>query len=491
VALILMTQESPAANLFVGDILYVVPLVGSVVAAVIAVRRSTGRSRTLWRLLAVAYTAQLAGELIWAGYDYLSESGPPQPSIADLGYVISSVATLIAILVGFGGTSGLRQLRGLIDTAVIVLGLGAATWHVLIEPQMPTTTLTLGDLISLAYPVLDTALLCCLLIIGLGGHARVPLSVRLIGLAGAVNAISDLGYTFTSITTGYDSGGWIDAAFEAGAVCGFVAAVIAVRTAEPEAAPRTFDRGMTRTPVVLSSIVVVTLLATQKARTGDVDTTTLSVSGVLFLGVLLRQYLFTTDRAVLAEELRRAVVEQQRLAVTDSLTGLYNRRFVNERLGDPDRGHQPGPVSVLIIDLDHFKQINDTYGHLHGDTVLREAAARITAACRAGDVAARWGGEEFLILLPGTDEADAALIAEHVRQEIAGTPVILSETAVTVTASIGVASGPYATDDPLVSHADQALYEAKRTGRNRVVAWSALPPAPEPRSPMRSAAARR
>ncbi|GIE78692.1 hypothetical protein Aph02nite_46420 [Actinoplanes philippinensis] len=476
VLLILLTRDAPAANLFVGDILYVVPIVASVVVAVIAVRRLTGRHRVFWLLLAVAYTAQLVGECIWAGYDYLSENGPPEPSVADLGYTVASVTTLCAVLVGFGGASGLRQLRGLADTAIIVLGVGAAAWHLLVQPQVPAS-LSPGDLVSLTYPVLDTALLCCLLIIGLGGHSGVPVSVRLIGLAGAVNAVSDMSYTFMSITTGYESGGLIDAGFEAASVCSFIAAVVAVRVPEPPAAPRTFDRGLTLTPVLLSSVVVFTLLATQKARTGDVDTTTLAISGVLFLAVLLRQYLFTTDRAALAEQLRAAVAEQHRLAVTDSLTGLHNRRFVNERLADRDTV-RPDPAGVLVIDLDHFKRINDTYGHLTGDIVLRAAAARISAVSRAGDLVARWGGEEFVVLLPRTGDADAADIAERIRQEIARTPVDLTGATLTITASIGVATGPHADGDLLVDRADQALYDAKRAGRNRVVVWGATPPLP-------------
>jgi two-component system cell cycle response regulator len=468
-----LTRHSEAGSRFVGDILYLVPLAAAVAGTTVAARRLNGRHRTFWRLLAVAYTAQLLGECAWGSYDYLSSDGPPQPSVADAGYLIASVTTLVAVLVGFGGASALRRLRGLVDTMIIVLGVGAAAWHTVIQPQL-SPDLGPADLVNLAYPVLDTALICCVLIIGLGGHTRIPVSVRLVGLAGGINAVCDLAYTYLSLNDEYDSGSWVDAGFSAAILCGFVAAVVGVRRPEPPAEPLSFDRGMTLTPVLLSSAVVFILLATQKTRTGDVDTTTLTISGVLFLGVLFRQYLFTADRATLAEQLRRAMLEQQRLAVTDSLTGLHNRRFFTEQLAG--RHHDDtSPSSVLVIDLDHFKQINDTYGHLHGDVVLQEAAARISAGLRPADLVARWGGEEFVVLLPATSEPEARSIAERIRQRIAGTPVPLRAAAVPITASIGVATHPHGDSDMLVEHADQALYEATRTGRDRVTVWSPPP----------------
>ncbi|MEU8819296.1 GGDEF domain-containing protein [Actinoplanes sp. NPDC048796] len=474
--LIAATKDSESGRLFVGDILYLVPLAGSVAVALVAARRLTGRHRTFWSLLTIAYTAQLLGEGVWSGYDYLAGDDFTQPLLADVGYLTASAVTLVAVLVGFGGASALRRLRGLVDTAIIVLGVGAAAWHTVIRPQL-SADLNLTDLINLTYPVLDTAMICCVLIIGAGGHTRIPLAVRLVGISCGINAVCDLAYTYVSVNTEYDSGGWLDAAFSVGIVCNFVAAIVAIRQPEPPAEPRSFDRGLNLTPVLLSSAAVFTLLASQKARTGNVDTTTLAISGVLFIGVLFRQYLFTADRTALAEQLRQAVEEQQRLAVTDSLTGLHNRRYFTEELAARQAGGALHPAALLVVDLDHFKSVNDTYGHLQGDVVLREAAARIAAALRPGDLVARWGGEEFVVLLPDTPEAEATGVAERIRRQVAAQPVRLTTGPVSVTASLGVATSRHGTDSMLVERADQALYEAKRSGRDRVRLWEAATPA--------------
>ncbi|MFI1990528.1 GGDEF domain-containing protein [Actinoplanes sp. NPDC020271] len=466
--LVALYRDSEAGSLFVGDIVYLVPLAAGATAALIAARRLTGRHRRFWLLLSIAWCAQLAGECVWAGYDYLSDSGAPQPSAADVGYLTSSVTMLAALMTGFGGVSALRRWRGLLDTAIIVLGVGAAVWCLAIRPQW-SPQLGPADVVTLTYPVFDTAQLCCLLIIGAAGHSRIPLPVRLVGLSSAVNALSDLVYTCLSISTGYEPGGWLDVGFEAASVCGLVAALIAVRVPEPPAEPLTFDRGLALTPVLFSSAVVFTLLVTEKVRTGVVDDTTLTVSGMLFVGVLFRQHLFTRDRAALAEQLRQALLEQQRLAVTDSLTGLHNRRYFTEQLlAWPDR-EDLGPISVIVVDLDHFKRINDTYGHLNGDAVLRQSAELIVSACRPTDLVARWGGEEFVIMLPGTSGPEAEVIAERVRRTIATDPVPTGEGMVPVTASIGVATGDPRGGEALVESADKALYQAKRSGRNRVV----------------------
>jgi two-component system cell cycle response regulator len=467
-----LSQGSPRASLFVGDILYLVPLIAAVLAAAVAARRTRGRHRTLWRLLTVAFAAQLAGESIWAGYDYLTVDGPPDPSIADLCYLTASTLTIVGVLVGFGGAGKLRHLRGLLDSSLIMVSLGALGWHLLIQPQLSEAVAWI-DLVSVLYPLLDIVLLACLGLVGMAGHRSVPLSVWLVGVAGAVNAVCDMIYTYLALFSDYESGSWIDVGFEAGAAFSFLAAAVAVRRPEPPAEPRSFDRGMPLMPVLMSVSATGGLVVFDKVRTGAVSDLTLIVVGVLFLTVLVRQYLFAADRAGLAEELRRAVAEQERLAVTDGLTGLYNRRHLMTML---DRLHlAPGgrPVSLMVIDLDHFKRVNDTHGHLAGDAVLRAAAGRIAAAARATDVVARYGGEEFVLLLADTDGAEAGQLAERVRRRLRDTPILAGDTLIAVTASIGVASSPDGTVQHLLEAADRALYRAKGHGRDQVTAVAA------------------
>lgn len=165
------------------------------------------------------------------------------------------------------------------------------------------------------------------------------------------------------------------------------------------------------------------------------------------------------------------------LARSDALTGMANRRTFDERLGiEATRGERyRRPFAVLALDVDHFKRVNDTYGHPAGDEVLRFIAGRLRESARAGiDVAARLGGEEFGLLLPETALHGARLAAERIRAQLAGSIIRLAggiELGVTV--SIGVACSPdHATSaDALMHSADQALYAAKRLGRNRTVVF--------------------
>src|SRR6266487_1874253 len=159
----------------------------------------------------------------------------------------------------------------------------------------------------------------------------------------------------------------------------------------------------------------------------------------------------------------------------DSLTQLCTRATVLELLkNELDRSQRhsldrDAPVSVVLADLDHFKHINDTYGHLAGDAVLREAARRMRDAIRPYDSIGRYGGEEFLLVLSNCDTIGAAAIAERLLQAVRKDSIVLAEATVSVTLSAGVAtSGVIQDPETLVGAADAALYRAKRGGRNRV-----------------------
>jgi diguanylate cyclase (GGDEF)-like protein len=171
------------------------------------------------------------------------------------------------------------------------------------------------------------------------------------------------------------------------------------------------------------------------------------------------------------------VVERQ--AVTDALTGLANRRQFYEVLGrEYERSQRFGtPLSLILLDIDDFKQINDSRGHLAGDAVLHGVAATLAELIREIDMAARYGGEEFAILLPQTAQEGAALLAERLRREIASRPIRFGPDEIEgITASFGVAAGPEdsMTQIDLIASADAALYQAKRDGKNHVTvaeAW--------------------
>ena len=178
------------------------------------------------------------------------------------------------------------------------------------------------------------------------------------------------------------------------------------------------------------------------------------------------------------QELRSSVAQTIELAITDGLTGLHNRRYLDSHLQTlfERAASRQRPLSLLISDIDRFKRINDTHGHAAGDEVLREFARRLRKNVRGIDLACRYGGEEFVVVMPDTEQAVAERVAERIRQEIEMLPFgPEGAAALDVTVSIGVASISPAADtlEALLKRADGALYEAKKSGRNRVVARAA------------------
>jgi two-component system cell cycle response regulator len=177
--------------------------------------------------------------------------------------------------------------------------------------------------------------------------------------------------------------------------------------------------------------------------------------------------------------LRKNLDHSLELAVTDQLTGLHNRRYMVGQLGAlVARATRGGdPVGCLLIDIDHFKKINDSFGHDAGDEVLREFAVRLASNVRAIDLPCRYGGEEFVTIMPDTTIDAAGRIAERIRRYISGSPFRVAQGSelLTVTISVGVAvmTGSTDTAEALLKRADEALYEAKAAGRNRVIEWAA------------------
>ena len=175
-----------------------------------------------------------------------------------------------------------------------------------------------------------------------------------------------------------------------------------------------------------------------------------------------------------AESLRENMKRNMEMAITDSVTGLYNRYFLNNYLKNLlcPTNEDRNSVSIIMMDIDFFKKVNDTYGHMAGDEVLVEFAQRIVRNIRTIDLAVRYGGEEFIIILPKSDAAFVKLVAERIRARIEKIPFKISDHSVpiNITVSIGVSlsADKYMDGTSLMGSADEALYQAKETGRNKV-----------------------
>jgi diguanylate cyclase (GGDEF)-like protein len=214
-------------------------------------------------------------------------------------------------------------------------------------------------------------------------------------------------------------------------------------------------------PLTSSSGVIGVLVLLDRDGGEDFDAGDLAT-----LRTFTSQATVAVDNVLLHEEARR-------LSITDGLTGLWNYRYFQMTVEkEVERAARFGrPLAVLMLDLDHFKAVNDSYGHQRGDEVLAELATRVRSQVRDVDTLARYGGEEFIAVLPETDGQGASLVAERIRDAVAAQPFgATGALPITLTVSIGVAVFPSHGDDAagLVRSADAALYEAKRSGRN---AW--------------------
>ncbi len=189
--------------------------------------------------------------------------------------------------------------------------------------------------------------------------------------------------------------------------------------------------------------------------------------------LLASMELMLKDKEKLVAELQRANADLERLAATDGLTGIHNRRaFLDVLRRDIARARRNGSkLSVLLLDVDHFKKVNDTHGHQAGDAVLVAVAKTAVGTVRTADVVARYGGEEFVVLLSGTPREGALVVAERMRVSLQALKIEIGGVLIQITASFGLAElKPEDDPDLVLGRADAALYRAKETGRNRVVA---------------------
>jgi two-component system, cell cycle response regulator len=470
------TSGNPAGRVFLGDVVYLVPVVLATLLSLLVARRATGRRRPLWGLLLVSNVLWLAGDLVWAGYDYVLHRQAPVPSVADVLYLASYLLVPAAVLVGFGGASGQRRARSLLDAVVVALGLGVAGWHLLIAPQLGSG-FSWTTMAGIAYPLLGVVIVITLASVALAGHRHVAPSVWLLAAAFTVSALTDTSYTYLTTLNDYMDGDWLKLGWQAEAVLLCLAAVCALRHQESDGQVALLVRDLAMVPVLLGVLSALLIAAADGLRHG-MSWDLLAVSAAVVIGLVVRFVLSVADTRRAAARLNAALREQERLAVTDGLTGLHNRRFFEEvlRLETERALRGDARLALLVTDLDHFKHVNDAHGHQSGDAVLVEASNRLRRALRASDVLARYGGEEFVTILPDADRETALEIAERCRRALSRAPIVLhSGQRVTVTGSFGLALLAADRDAPgprdataLLRQADRALYAAKDAGRNRV-----------------------
>jgi two-component system cell cycle response regulator len=431
-------------------------------ATLVGVVRHRPAHRAPWYLLVaatVAYTVGLA--LFYIHHSVLHDTSFPAP--ADPFYIAFYLLVSAALVLFVRRRTPGWDMVGTVDAGILVVGAGLLSWVFLISPSAYAADVPmLTRVVSAAYPMLDLLMLAVAIRLMLGAGVRTAAFGLVSGFV-LLFLVTDTTYGVQSLLGMYEPGvhlevGW----FTAMCLLGAAALHPSMRRLDERCAAAAPSAGRGRLALLAAaSLMAPTVLAIQHAR--GVDPQIPVVVGacmMLFLLVMIR--------------MAALVRAQRQVAITDGLTGLRTRRFFEEAIAtEAARALRGGSsLGLLILDIDHFKRVNDNYGHNGGDRVLCEVAHRLRSSVRPGDVVARYGGEEFAVVLPEASEQDIMRLGERIRTNLTSAPIAVNEkTWISVSVSVGAAALPKHGRTPaeLVLTADRALYAAKRTGRDRLV----------------------
>ena len=450
----------------IGDLAYV-PVNGAGVFCAwrVSQRKDLGRRtcRT-WRLLSVALGLYLLGDLLQLVYEVvLHRRG--YPTWADAAYLSFYVVAVIGLMT-FPSRRRTRseRLRLLLDTGTVFIGGVTLIWYLVLGPAVQGADFDLADLVLFSYPVGDLLLLFGVLSLlwrGAPQRSVVPLRIFAGGLL--VFIAADITYNYITVHSSYVGGDPVDTLWFLALTILFVAA-----GSQLQAGPGRDTTPLPLVPAARPSALPYLAVAGSYLLlivVGLRDVAFNPLGGVLVGAVVLTVLVSARQFAALRDNGRLAT-RYAELASIDGMTGLYNRRHFME-LSEGAFAHAQRvsqPLVALMIDVDNFKRINDVHGHAVGDRVLTDLARSCREHVRAGDIAGRYGGDEFIIMIPGTTSARAAQLAAG----LTGPPARVTGadgSPVAFTLSVGIAESAGCRDLPsLLARADLAMYEAKRAG---------------------------
>ncbi len=463
----LVIDPAGRAGLLLGDgVFLVAPLVAAPLMG-LAAWRMRGPYRRFWAVMALSSSLWVAGDALWVA-DVVLLHRVPSPSLPDVFLIGSLLLIPVAALAGFG--SPLRHWRELLDMSIVLGAIGYAGYVFLQKPYL-SQGLSGAAMAAVVESGLDTIAALVVLGAAVPVYRLLPLSMKLLVAGILTHAAGYAVYSHLVATGAYQEGSWVLTGWQLAAVLSILASLVALRRDEPAAVPRADPNRELSTWTVIGGLILVLAVIAVRSDGLRLDREAVFVGLAAITAVVLRLRVAVRDRELLAERLEQALKEQRRLAITDPLTGLPNRRVFDRRLEEAAAEALDGgpPIGVLIIDVDHFKAVNDGFGHPVGDHALRQVAARLTAVLRAGDTIVRMGGEEFAVLAGGVTQSSLTDLAERCRRAVACDPIEINGFSIPLTTSIGGACLPSHSTHPdgVVHAADRALYEAKKTGRNR------------------------
>jgi diguanylate cyclase (GGDEF)-like protein len=444
---------------------FMVVQVGATVVAAVAVLRSSALDRWIWVAFAGGLALNVFGSTLWYVLPVAQNTPAPFPSIADALFLGANGTWLIAIGIVVKRRSWGRLAATSLDALIVTSGVGALSYAVLLEPVIQAnrdSATTLG--VSLAYPLVDMALLGCVVCLTLYRQGRSPIVWLLVAAMGS-QLLGDTLFLRFSVVGGFQPGHWLMAAWMmAYAVLAATSLHPArVAIAEPTEVSPTSGLGLRRIALLGAVALVVPGVVVAQALGADgigIDAAVVlgGLAALIFVSILARL-------AVVVRALSQSEETSRDLSLHDALTGLANRRLLIDRteqaIAAAPRRQQA--ISLLMIDLDGFKKVNDELGHAAGDEVLRHVAHSLVEVIRPSDTAARLGGDEFCVLLADADEDGAWHVAKRVFAAVAD-PSEHMESQVPILASIGIATfrGGDKTAEDLIVDADDALYAAKK-----------------------------
>ena len=467
---------------------------------------STPQVRKVWRwtplLLSLSLLSYVIGQSIWVCYDVVLHQPAAFPGWDDAGYLgVYPFLLLGILLLPTRPLPVISRLRIVLDGLMIMTAVVAFSWYFILGPTMlQGDGTTFAKLVGVAYPSSDLLMIFCLLRLAFrSSDAGLRLAIHLLSFSLLIMVFTDCIYDYLTLQGLYGTNGLLEVGWSVGfMLLGFAVqamllvrqkASVATSSSQASTSEATSDMlSMWRSLLPYAFVPAVGLLAVYIWHAGGNSSLEWGVylGGVLLIGlVLLRQVFamretvtYAKELHIVQEELRannqalsEANIRLRALATTDPLTGLPNHRaFVtalDQELKRTQRYYRS--CALLFLDLDHFKALNDGYGHPAGDAVLQEFSTLVGTLLRGMDTLGRWGGEEFVALLPETDIEGALAAAERIRTAVAA-QIFSIGGGVRLTCTIGIAAYPFDSEerDGLIRAADQAMYAAKKLGRNQV-----------------------
>ena len=471
------------------DIMSPVGIILSLIIMFNAIRlHSSKKGKQIWIIFFLGMTAFLIGDINW-GYNELVMNDYSFSPIRDAFYAISAILVTIAFFRHIPQKSIFSAVRSGFDffiAMVIYLSLEA---KFILKPVLDNTALTdLEKFSALMYPILDFGLFILILILFFNNdNDKTYFKSKIMIFIACIWLLVDQTFILKVTLGTYQSGMWIDPLW---AVSSLGLSLVSLQSAEfylfhAEVTNNNIipdhNQGVRSKQIIFAYGSIIIFLAAWSAN--YVHKEPLSIGGVIVIFLLiLRQYFALLEN----QRLMRLVVQSNRdlreiksrieyELRTDYLTRLYNRRYIDGAIAELQKEALVDRCrfSVLVLDIDYFKTINDRYGHDTGDHVLQQIAEVIKMNIRTGDIAARWGGEEFIIILPDSGESLAYSIGERIRKEIE-LYVFKSESLqedIKLSVSIGISELDSFENDfyKVILRADQGMYDAKYAGRNRTV----------------------